>query len=141
MTGRFYVGEWLVEPNQNRLVQGSESTRLDAKAVAVLSFLAQHPNDVVTKEQIISAVWEGAFVSDEVLTTAIWSLRKTLGDDAKEPRYIKTIPRQGYRHRKGRVGCSFSGPAIGSRSVVSLAGRRSPSGEKDSNRRHAGGTR
>ena len=88
-------------------MQGSESTRLDAKAVAVLSFLAQHPNDVVTKEQIISAVWEGAFVSDEVLTTAIWSLRKTLGDDAKEPRYIKTIPRQGYRHRKGRVGCSF----------------------------------
>jgi WD40 repeat protein/DNA-binding winged helix-turn-helix (wHTH) protein len=97
VSSSFYVGEWRVEPDQNRLVRGSESTRLDAKAIAVLSFLAQHPNDIVTKEQIISAVWDGAFVSDEVLTTAIWGLRKALGDDAKEPRYIKTIPRQGYR--------------------------------------------
>jgi WD40 repeat protein/DNA-binding winged helix-turn-helix (wHTH) protein len=97
MNGRFYVGEWLVEPEQNRLVRGSETTRLDPKAVQVLSFLAQHPNEVLMKEQIISSVWDGAFVSDEVLTTAIWGLRKALGDDAKEPRYIQTIPRRGYR--------------------------------------------
>jgi DNA-binding winged helix-turn-helix (wHTH) protein len=93
----FHVGEWLVEPEQGRLVQGEESKRLDAKAIAVLSFLARHPKDVVTKEELIAAVWDGAFVSDEVLTTAIWGLRKALGDDAKEPRYIQTIPRRGYR--------------------------------------------
>jgi DNA-binding winged helix-turn-helix (wHTH) protein len=92
-----YVGEWLVEPDQNRLVRGSESKHLDAKAIQVLSLLALYPNGVVTKEQILSSVWDGAFVSDEVLTTAIWGLRKALGDDAKEPRYIKTIPREGYR--------------------------------------------
>lgn len=49
VSSSFYVGEWLVEPDQNRLVRGSESKRLDAKAVQVLTFLAQHPNDVVTK--------------------------------------------------------------------------------------------
>ena len=92
MNGRYYVGEWLVEPEQNRLVRGSESSKLEPKAVQVLSFLAEHPNEVLTKEHIISSVWEGAFVSDEVLTTAIWGLRKALGDDAKEPRYIKRIP-------------------------------------------------
>jgi DNA-binding response OmpR family regulator len=43
------VGEWLVEPEQSRVVRGSESRRLDARAIAVLSFLARHPNDVVTK--------------------------------------------------------------------------------------------
>jgi DNA-binding winged helix-turn-helix (wHTH) protein len=93
----FHVGEWLVEPEQSRVVRGSESRRLDAKAIAVLSFLARHPNDVVTKEDLIATVWDGAFVSDEVLTTAIWGLRKALGDDAKEPRFIQTVPRRGYR--------------------------------------------
>ena len=97
MNGRFYVGEWLVEPEQNRLVRGSETAKLDPKAVQVLTFLAEHPNEVLTKEQIIGSVWDGAFVSDEVLTTAIWGLRKALGDDAKEPTYIQTIPRRGYR--------------------------------------------
>jgi WD40 repeat protein/DNA-binding winged helix-turn-helix (wHTH) protein len=97
VNGRFYVGEWLVEPEQSRLVRGSESAKLDPKAVRVLSFFADHPNEVLTKEQIIGSVWDGAFVSDEVLTTAIWGLRKALGDDAKEPRYIQTMPRRGYR--------------------------------------------
>jgi WD40 repeat protein/DNA-binding winged helix-turn-helix (wHTH) protein len=97
MSNRYYVGEWLVEPEQSRLVRGSETTKLDPKAVQVLSFLAKHPDEVVTKEQIIASVWDGAFVSDEVLTTAIWGLRKALGDDAKEPLYIQTIPRRGYR--------------------------------------------
>jgi DNA-binding winged helix-turn-helix (wHTH) protein/energy-coupling factor transporter ATP-binding protein EcfA2 len=97
MNGRFYVGEWLVEPERNRLVRESESKHLDAKAIGVISFLARHPNDVVTKEQLIASVWDDAFVTDEVLTTAIWGLRKALGDDAKEPRYIQTIPRRGYR--------------------------------------------
>ena len=87
MHGRYYVGEWLVEPEQNRVVRGNESARLDPKSIQVLSFLAEHPNEVLAKEQIISSVWDGAFVSDEVLTTAIWGLRKALGDDAKEPKF------------------------------------------------------
>ncbi len=97
MNGRFYVGEWLVEPEQSRVVRGSETAKLDPKAIQVLSFIADHPSEILTKEQIFGAVWDGAFVSDEVLTTAIWGLRKVLGDDAKEPRYIQTIPRKGYR--------------------------------------------
>jgi DNA-binding winged helix-turn-helix (wHTH) protein len=97
MGGRYFVGEWLVEPDQNRLVRGEERVKLDPKAVRVLSFLADHRRETLTKEQIIDAVWQGALVSDEVLTTAVWNLRKALGDDAKEPRYIKTVPRQGYQ--------------------------------------------
>jgi DNA-binding winged helix-turn-helix (wHTH) protein len=96
MNGRYYVGEWLVEPEQSRLVRGSETAKLDPKAIQVLSSRGSS-NEVLTKEQIISSVWDGAFVSDEVLTTAIWGLRKAFGDDAKEPRYIQTIPRKGYR--------------------------------------------
>lgn len=58
MGSSFHVGEWLVEPEQSRIVQGSESKRLDAKAIAVLSFLARHPNDVVAKDDLIVAVTE-----------------------------------------------------------------------------------
>jgi transcriptional activator of cad operon len=69
MNGRFYVGEWLVEPEQSRVLRGSETARLDPKAIQVLSYLADHPQETLTKEQIIGSVWDGAFVSDEVLTT------------------------------------------------------------------------
>jgi DNA-binding winged helix-turn-helix (wHTH) protein len=54
----------------------------------LLSCLARHAPDVVTKEQIFREVWEGAFVTDEALTFVIWELRKALGDDAKRPRFI-----------------------------------------------------
>jgi DNA-binding winged helix-turn-helix (wHTH) protein len=57
MRGRFYVGEWLVEPEQSRVVRGNETAKLDPKAILVLSFLADHPNEVLTKEQIISGTW------------------------------------------------------------------------------------
>jgi Tol biopolymer transport system component/DNA-binding winged helix-turn-helix (wHTH) protein len=97
MRSSFYLGEWLVDSHRNRLVRGSEQVKLDPKAIQVLSFLAEHPNEIVTKEDLIATVWDGAFVSDEVLTTAVWGLRKALGDDAKEPRYIQTVPRKGYR--------------------------------------------
>jgi len=52
---------------------------------------------MVCSRKIIERVWEGAFVTDEVLTNAIWELRKAFGDDAKERRFIQTVPRKGYR--------------------------------------------
>ena len=52
---------------------------------------------LVTKEELVRDVWEGTFVTDEALTYTISELRKALGDDAKEPRLIQTIPKKGYR--------------------------------------------
>jgi DNA-binding winged helix-turn-helix (wHTH) protein len=72
----------------------SETAKLDPKAVQVLSFLAKHPNEVLT-EQIIGSVWDGALVSDEVLTTAIWGLRKALGDDAERRAISRPCPGKG----------------------------------------------
>jgi DNA-binding winged helix-turn-helix (wHTH) protein len=71
MSGRYFVGGWLVEPEQSHLVRGEETAKLDPKSIQVLAFLAKRPNEVVAKEAIFAAVWDGAFVSDEVLTTAI----------------------------------------------------------------------
>jgi len=93
----FRIGEWLVEPLQNRLVRGETRVKLDPKVMQVLLYLAERPNEVALKEKIIETVWEGTFVTDEVLTNAIFELRKALGDDAKEPKFIQTVPRKGYR--------------------------------------------
>lgn len=60
-------------------------------------YLAAEPGAVVSKEEILEAVWGGAFVEEGVLAQAVHSLRKALGDDARRPRFIQTIPKRGYR--------------------------------------------
>src|SRR5215813_297600 len=62
----------------------------------VLVYLAEHPG-VVSKEQLISAVWPDVFVSEDVLPGCVSALRKTLSDDARRPKFIETIHKGGYR--------------------------------------------
>jgi DNA-binding winged helix-turn-helix (wHTH) protein len=63
----------------------------------VLVCLAECQGELVTKEQLIRAVWADTFVTDDVLTRCISELRKALNDDPKQPRFIETIPKGGYR--------------------------------------------
>lgn len=63
----------------------------------VLVCLAESAGNVVSKEQLIKAVWAETFVGDDVLTRCISELRKAFDDDAKAPRIIETIPKRGYR--------------------------------------------
>lgn len=92
------VGDWLVQPQLNRLVHPSGKQQLiKPKVMDVLVCLAEHPNGVVAKQQLCERVWAGTAVTDDVLTQAVCDLRKSLGDDAKNPRYIQTVPKRGYR--------------------------------------------
>ncbi|HEX9724101.1 MAG TPA: winged helix-turn-helix domain-containing protein [Vicinamibacteria bacterium] len=97
MEGDFRVGDWLVQPNLNAILDGEREVKLEPKAMEVLAYLAKHPGKVLPKSKIIEEVWTGSFVTEEVLTNSIWELRKALGDDAKNPTYIQTVPRRGYR--------------------------------------------
>ena len=93
----FYLGEWRVDPLLGR-IEGAEGTsRINPKAMDVLVYLASQPGAVCTKEEIFEQVWSETFVTEAVLTSAIWELRKALGDDARNPRVIETIPKRGYR--------------------------------------------
>ncbi len=65
--------------------------------MAVLVHLARHAGEVVTRNEFADEVWRGRVVSDEVLSRDISILRSQLGDDAKDPDYVLTIPRVGYR--------------------------------------------
>ncbi|HEY7543512.1 MAG TPA: winged helix-turn-helix domain-containing protein, partial [Blastocatellia bacterium] len=97
MSKSFRILEWTVNVDTNTLASGEKTVRIEPKVMAVLVYLAEHAGEVVPKDQIIQSVWEEKFISDEVLTVSIHELRKALGDDAKNPRFIKTVPRAGYQ--------------------------------------------
>jgi DNA-binding winged helix-turn-helix (wHTH) protein/TolB-like protein len=97
MNNSFCIGEWLVEPQLNTISNSDKSAHVEPKIMQVLLCLADHAGEVVSKDKLIQSVWLNTFVTDDVLTRAIAELRKIFGDDAKEPRYIQTIPRTGYR--------------------------------------------
>ena len=107
MSAEFRVGSSLVQSSLNSVVRNGKTTHLEPKMMGVLVYLAEHQGEVVSKEQLMRAVWADTFVTDDVLTRCISELRRTFEDDAKEPRVIQTIPRKGYRlvltvHQVGR---------------------------------------
>jgi DNA-binding winged helix-turn-helix (wHTH) protein len=95
--GSFTVGDWLVVPSLNRLSRDEDTVQLELKMMEVLVHLAGQAGELVSKREFIDAVWKVEVISDGTLTRAIALLRKALGDDARNPRYIETIPKRGYR--------------------------------------------
>src|SRR4029077_13721889 len=97
LSGRLKVGEWTVVPELNCLQRGGQSVRVEPKVMRVLVTLAEKPGEVLSKEHLLRQVWPETFVSDEVLTRCISELRKVFEDNPKEPTYIQTISKSGYR--------------------------------------------
>ena len=89
-------GRYRLEPRHG-LMSGAREVRLTPKALALLSFLAERPGELVTKEELFGAVWPNTTVGDAALVTCIQELRKALRDNARRPRYIETLHRRGYR--------------------------------------------
>ncbi len=94
---RLQVGSWAVEPALNQLSAAGRTVKLEPKAMAVLVYLANRPGQVVSREELLSAVWSGVVVSDDSLTQVVIKLRKALGDAPEDPAYIQTISKGGYR--------------------------------------------
>jgi len=63
----------------------------------VLIYLARHPGEVVSREDLEREVWHGALVGYDAVTKTLTKLRRALGDTSREPRYIETVPKRGYR--------------------------------------------
>ncbi|MCH9651546.1 MAG: protein kinase [Deltaproteobacteria bacterium] len=94
----FKVGDWWVRPRRNELERRESSVHVEARSMAVLVCLARHAPRAVSKDRLLGEVWsDSPYIGDDVISHAIWELRKGLGDSAKEPTYIQTIPRKGYR--------------------------------------------
>jgi len=79
------------------LYRDSEVVPLEPRAVRVLRYLAEHEDRVLSKEELLEEVWAGVFTTDGVLKKAVSQIRRTLGDDAEQSRFITTYHGRGYR--------------------------------------------
>ncbi len=93
----FELGPWQVLPDLGLLRQGEAEQRLEPMVMNVLVLLASGNGDVVTSDQIVEVVWGGRPTAPEAIVQKIKILREKLGDDPKDPKFIQTIPKIGYR--------------------------------------------
>jgi TolB-like protein/DNA-binding winged helix-turn-helix (wHTH) protein/Flp pilus assembly protein TadD len=90
-------GQFVLDPRKRTLSRVDTPVSLTPKAFDLLIFLAQNPNRLVTKEELLQAVWGDTFVEEGNLTQYISHLRKALDDNSEDSRLIVTIARKGYQ--------------------------------------------
>jgi Tol biopolymer transport system component/DNA-binding winged helix-turn-helix (wHTH) protein len=93
----YEFGPYVMDARSRILLKDGATVRLTPKAFDTLLVLVQHASKVVEKEQLLKEVWPDIFVEEGSLSHNIHGLRKALGDDSSQPRYIETIPKRGYR--------------------------------------------
>jgi transcriptional activator of cad operon len=91
------VGEWRVDLVSGQISRNGETARLEARTMRLLQCLAEHAGEVVSIDDLLDQVWSGVNVSPDSVYQAVTSLRRQLGDDPRQPTYIATVPRLGYR--------------------------------------------
>src|SRR6202521_6194564 len=93
----YRFGQFALDSRKRTVSRADSPISLTPKAFDVLLFLAQNPNRLVTKEELLQAVWGDTFVEEGNLTQYIYHLRKALGDNSEDARLIVTIARKGYQ--------------------------------------------
>jgi transcriptional activator of cad operon len=91
------IGEWIVHPALDSISRGTETQKLEPRAMRLLMCLANSPGEVVSIDRLLNEVWAGVVVGSASVFEAVSQLRKTLGDVDPQPTYIATVPRKGYR--------------------------------------------
>src|ERR1700731_5363712 len=97
MSKAYRFGPFVLDPGRRTLSRADSPVSLTPKAFDVLLFLVRNPNRLVTKEELLQAVWGSTFVEEGNLTQYISHLRKALGDNSEDTRLIVTIARKGYQ--------------------------------------------
>src|SRR5215510_1432419 len=93
----WHFGPFRLDLTNACLWQEAQPVPLRPKTLALLAYLVAHAGQLVTKEALLDAVWPETAVGDGVLKTSMNELRKALGETAKAPQWIATVPRHGYR--------------------------------------------
>jgi TolB-like protein/DNA-binding winged helix-turn-helix (wHTH) protein/Flp pilus assembly protein TadD len=130
MSDLYRFGQFVLDPRRRTLSRADSRVSLTPKAFDVLLFLVQNPNRLVTKEELLQAVWGDTFVEEGNLKQYISHLRKALGDNSEEPRLIVTIARKGYQFTMdvtaADAGAVAKDQAVQVSSESSLANTQSP---------------
>ena len=91
------IGAWCVNPMSGQISRDGETARVEARTMRLLLCLAEHAGEVVSIDDLLNQVWSDVIVTPDSVYQAVASLRRLLGDDPKQPTYIATVPRLGYR--------------------------------------------
>jgi DNA-binding response OmpR family regulator len=95
---RLHSSELVLDRRSRRAWLGSEELALTPKALALLEYLMTHPDELLTRERLLDTVWGWDYpAGTRTVDTRIAELRRVLEDDPTDPRYIETVPGQGYR--------------------------------------------
>jgi len=90
-------GDFVLLPAEGRLLRGGCDIPLAPKPFETLLYLIRHADHVVGKHELLDAVWPGTYISEDGLVQCVVEIRRALGDSAKAPRYVQTLPKRGYR--------------------------------------------
>jgi TolB-like protein len=93
----FVFADYVLDPDRRELTRGSEAIAIGPQVFDLLLYLVQNRAHVVTRDDLLNAVWDGRIVSESTLTSHINAVRKAIGDSGEEQRLIRTIPRKGFR--------------------------------------------
>ncbi|HMI74069.1 MAG TPA: winged helix-turn-helix domain-containing protein [Steroidobacteraceae bacterium] len=91
------IGDWCVNPASGQISREGQSIRVEARTMRLLTCLADHAGEIVSIDDLLEQVWSGVIVTPDSVYQAVALLRRLLGDDPKQPIYIATVPRLGYR--------------------------------------------
>jgi DNA-binding winged helix-turn-helix (wHTH) protein len=94
---RYRFSDFILSPRRRTLIRQGLEQPLIPRYFDLLVFLIEHRHEAVHRRDIFDRVWNDVVVSDSALSQAIRTIRRTLGDDSREPRFIRTVSRHGYR--------------------------------------------
>ena len=103
--------DFTLDPSRHLLIRGGQELRAEPKVLSVLSYLVEHRDRVVPKEELLDRLWDEKHVSESALTRVIRDLRRLLGDSSAEPRFIRTVYGKGFAF-VGALGGETSGKSI-----------------------------
>ena len=120
--GSVHFGDYRLDAPNAQLWRGQQQVKLSPKALSVLDYLASRPGQLVSKDELFSAVWPEVVVSEGTLTECVREVRRALGETARAPRFIETVHRRGYRFigqvKETAVSSVSSSPPLPARLVV-----------------------
>ncbi len=93
----YEFGDWLVEPDLNRIRRGEQEIQLEPSTLEVLCYLLERPGEIVSVDELLASVWQEDSVEPNAVHSNINRIWRALGDSRREPRYIESVSPQGYR--------------------------------------------
>ncbi len=94
---RYFFEEYAFDTDRRELHRGADVVSVAPQVFDLLDYLIRNRERVVSKDDLINAIWNGRVVSDAALTTRLNAARTAIGDSGEEQRLIKTLPRKGFR--------------------------------------------